>query len=52
MAKDDQFVDEVEESSGDGMATMLVVLTTLVLVAGIVLVQMALKEYGRGMLAG
>lgn len=50
MAKEDQFVDEVEETGGeDGLGTALVVCTTLVLVAAFILVEMALKGYGAGM---
>jgi hypothetical protein len=52
MAKDDQYVDEVEEEQGDGLSTALVVVTSLVLIAAFILVEMALKSYGRGLFAG
>lgn len=48
-ARDDQYVDEVEEAKADGLGTSLVVITTLVLVAAIILVQLALKDYGAGL---
>lgn len=49
MARDDQYVDEVEtESKSDGLGTGLVIVTTLVLIAAIIVVQLALKEYERG----
>jgi hypothetical protein len=48
MAREDQFVDEVEESEGDGLGTALVVVTTLVLIAAFILVEMALKGYAKG----
>jgi hypothetical protein len=51
MAKDDQYVDEVEEEGGDGLGTALVVVTTLVLIAAFILVEMALQGYGKGLFA-
>jgi hypothetical protein len=52
MARDDQFVDDVEETTSDGLGTALVVVTTLVLIAAILLVNMALKGYGGGIFKG
>lgn len=52
MAREDQFVDDVEETGGDGLGTALVVVTTLVLIAAIILVNMALKDYGGGIFKG
>jgi hypothetical protein len=52
MAKEDQYVDDVEEETGDGFGSALVILTTLVLITAIILLQLALKEYGAGMLKG
>jgi hypothetical protein len=53
MAREDQFVDDVEETEvSDGLGTSLIVVTTLVLIVAFLLVEMALKGYGRGMLAG
>jgi hypothetical protein len=52
MAKDDQFVDEVDQPTTDGMGTSLVIITTLVLIAAFIIVQMALKGYGEGMFGG
>lgn len=51
MAKDD-YVDEVEEQQVDGLGTSLVILTTLILIAAFIVMQMALKGFGKGMLAG
>jgi len=45
MAREDEFVD-TEEQQGDGLGTALIVITTLVLIAAIIVVQMALKDYG------
>ena len=52
MAKDDQFVDEVEPQATDGMGTSLVIVTTLVLIAALVVVWMAMAEYGAGPFKG
>jgi len=52
MARDDQFVDDVAEEKGDGLGTSLVIITTLVLIAAFIIVQMALKDYGKGMFGG
>ena len=50
MAREDQFLDDVEEQEGaDGMGTGVVIVTTLVLLAAFILVQLAMKEYGRGL---
>ena len=54
MAREDQYLDDVEEGQGeaaDGLGTGLVVITTLILVVGFIIVEMALKEYGRGLFA-
>lgn len=51
MARDDQYVDDVEEQTGDGLGTGLVAVTTLVLLVAIILVLLAAKEYGAGLLA-
>ena len=50
MARDDQYLDEVEEAPADGLVTGLVVVTALVLFVAFILVEMALKDYGRGLL--
>jgi hypothetical protein len=52
MAREDQFVDDVEETGSDGLGTALVVVTTLVLIAAIILVNMALKGYDGGIFKG
>ncbi len=49
MARDD-FVDDVEEDASDGLGSGLIIVTTLVLFAAFIIVQMALKEYGVGMM--
>lgn len=50
MARDDQYLDEVEgQEESDGMGTGIVIVTTLVLIAAFILVQLAMKEYGRGL---
>jgi hypothetical protein len=49
MARDD-FVDDVEEAPSDGLGTGLVLVTTLVLIAAYIIVNMALKEFGVGLL--
>ena len=49
MAKDDQFVDDVDEPKGDAFGSALVVVTTLVLIAAFLVVEFALKPYGVGM---
>ena len=52
MAREDQFVDEVEEQAADdGLGSALVIVTTLVLIAAIIIVEYALKDYGRGLFA-
>lgn len=48
MAKDDEYMDEIEEQGTDGFATGLVVITTLILIAAIILVDLAAKGYGAG----
>ena len=52
MAKDDQYVDEVEPKQTDGMGTSLVVVTTLVMIAALVVVWLAMAEYGAGPFKG
>ena len=52
MAKDDQFVDEVEAKQTDGLGTSLVVVTTLVMIAALIVVWMAMKDYGAGPFKG
>ena len=52
MAKEDQFVDEVEEQKADGLGSTLVILTTLVLIAALIVVWMAMKDYGAGPFKG
>lgn len=44
---DEQYLDDDGGSKYDGLVTGLVLATTLALVVGIVLVNMALKEYGK-----
>jgi hypothetical protein len=51
MAREDEYLEPEEEQGADGLGTGLVVVTTLCLLAAFILVLMALKEYGRGMLA-
>ena len=53
MARE-EFLDEVEEQAeqaSDGLGTALVVITTLILVVAFIVVEMALKHYGRGLFA-
>ena len=52
MARDDQYVDDVGEEKTDGFGTSLVIITTLVLIAAFIIVQMAQKGYGKGMFGG
>lgn len=49
MARDDQYVDDVEEPKGDGFGSALVVVTTLVLIAALLVVEYAMKPYGVGL---
>ena len=50
MARDDQYLDDVEEQeAADGMGTGVVVVSTLILIAAIIIIQLAMKEYGRGL---
>jgi hypothetical protein len=47
MAREDDYIEPIEEESkSDGLGTGLVVVTTLVLLAAYVIVEMALHEYG------
>lgn len=41
MAREEQYIDETEEQETDGLGNTLVIVTTLVVVAAIILVQMA-----------
>jgi hypothetical protein len=50
MARDEQYIDETEEQKGDGLGNALVIITTLVILVAIILVQMASKDYGAGMM--
>jgi hypothetical protein len=53
MAREEQF-EELEEQEGqasDGLGTALVVITSLIMVVAFIIVEMALKEYGRGLFA-
>lgn len=55
MARDDQYLDDVEDGqdeASDGLGTGLVAITTLIMVVGFIIVELALKEYGRGLFAG
>ncbi|MEN8150558.1 MAG: hypothetical protein ABFS86_12100 [Planctomycetota bacterium] len=52
MAKEDQYVDEVEPQQTDGMGTSLVVVTTLVMLAALIVVWLAMKDYGAGPFKG
>jgi len=52
MAKEDQFVDEVETNQTDGLGTSLVVVTTLVMIAALIVVWLAMKDYGVGPFKG
>ncbi len=49
MARDDQYVDDVEDQQADGLGSALVVLTTLILLTGFILVEQALATYGVGL---
>ena len=54
MAREDQYLDDVEEGQGessDGLGTGLVVITTLIMIVAFIIVELALKEYGRGLFA-
>ena len=50
MAREDQYVDDTEEQAPDGLGSALVIVTTLVIIVAIILVQMAAKDYGAGMM--
>ncbi|MHC4471960.1 MAG: hypothetical protein ACYTDY_02465 [Planctomycetota bacterium] len=50
MAREDQYLDEVEEAPADNLVTGLVLVTALVLFVAFILVELALKDYGRGIL--
>ena len=50
MAREEQYIDETEEQATDGLGSALVIVTTLVILVAVILVQMAAKEYGAGML--
>ncbi len=52
MAREDQFVDDVEEAKEDGLGNALIIVTTLVLIAAFIVVELALKGYGKGLFAG
>jgi hypothetical protein len=52
MAKEDQYLDDIEEAPADNLVTGLVLVTALVLLVAFILVEMGLKEYGRGMFGG
>ncbi len=50
MVNEDQYLDEMEEQEGaDGLGTALVVVTTLLLLAAFIVIEMALKGYGAGL---
>jgi hypothetical protein len=52
MAREDQYPEEMEEQEpSDGVGTALVVITSLVLLVGFIVVEIALKHYGRGLFA-
>jgi hypothetical protein len=51
MARDDEYMDEIDAPQSDGLGSGLVVITTLVLIAAFILVELALKTYGRGLFA-
>ncbi len=49
MAKEEEIVELEEQGPRhDGMVTSVVIMTTLILLAAFIVVEMALKEYGRG----
>lgn len=53
MAKDEEVLDDVQEGpKNDGFVTGVVVITTLVLIAAFIIVEMALKDYGIGLFKG
>ena len=50
MAQDDQYFDEEQaEDTSDGMGTGLVVITSIIMIAAFIVIQMALKDFGRGL---
>ena len=48
MSNDD-YMDEYDAPQSDGLGTGLVICTSLVLIVAFILVEMALKTYGRGL---
>ena len=48
MAKE-EYLDDIEEEPTDNLVTGLVLVTSLVLLVAFILVEMGLKEYGRGL---
>ena len=51
MARDDEYMDEIDAPQSDGLGSALVVVSTLVLIAAFIMVELALKTYGRGFLS-
>ena len=49
MSNEDQYLDDAEVKKSDGLVTGLVVATTLVLIAAILIVQYAMQAYGAGL---
>ena len=45
----EEYLDEIEGSQSDGLGSGLIVLTSLVLIAAFIMVELALETYGRGL---
>jgi hypothetical protein len=45
----EEYLDDFEGPQSDGLGSGLVVVTTLVLIAAFIMVELALKSYGRGL---
>lgn len=53
MAKEEEVLDDVQEGpKTDSFVTGVVVVTTLVLLAAFIFMELALKEYGLGLFKG
>jgi hypothetical protein len=47
----EEYMDEVEGPQSDGLGSGLVIVTSLVLIAAFIMVELALETYGRGLFA-
>ena len=48
----EEYMEEVDGPQSDGLGSGLIIVTTLVLIAAFIMVELALKSYGRGLFAG